>query len=135
MREKENIDGPTAEFTKENGKKTNSMEKEYTHGLTAGCTRETTRTIRNMVWAPTPGQMANLMKDNGRTASSMERPDSPIPRAEAKWASGKMVKESNGLMQNRHSCRRAPHKAVNLKFKNLNKMLQMNHPQSDVFFA
>jgi hypothetical protein len=82
-REMESIDGPTAEFTMDNGKKTNYMAKVFILGLTAENMKENTKMIRNMVLALTIGQTEKHTKDNGSMASSMARHDSPTQKEEA----------------------------------------------------
>lgn len=104
---KENIDGPTEEFTRENGKKINFTEKVSTHGQMVECMKEITKMTKNMDSALTLGLTENLMKANGQTESNMVKPDSPIQKEEARWVFGKTEKESNGLTPNPLSFLRA----------------------------
>ena len=81
-KEMESIDGPTAEFTMDNGKKTNYTAKVFIPGLMAENMKENTKMIRNMVLAHTIGQTEKHTKDNGSTASNMARLDSLTQKVE-----------------------------------------------------
>ena len=91
-----NTPGQMAESTLASGKPTNSMARASTSGLMVADTTENTKWTRNTDMAPTTGQMAKPTRDTGFTVSNMGRRCSPILKAEARWASGRMEKGQNG---------------------------------------
>ena len=97
-------DGQMVEFTKVNGRKISSTAKVFTLGLMGENMRVTMKMTKSMDSVLILGPMENPMRVNGQTESSTEKPDSLTLKEEAKWASGRTVKESNGSTQSLLCC-------------------------------
>jgi hypothetical protein len=92
------MSGPMVADTTETGRTTTCTGQACTHGRTEGVTRASTLTTESTDTAYTSGKMAANMRDVGRTVSSMERVCTSRPTDRNVAASGKMERESNGLM-------------------------------------
>ena len=91
--------GLMEEGTMESGKTTTCMARVYTLGRMAEGMKESTSTIASMAMAFILGPMAGSILANGRTESNTEKGDIGKLMARRERVSGRMAKDSNGVMR------------------------------------
>jgi len=75
-KDEESILGVMAESLKDNGWRTNFMEKVSSHGQMVEATKEHTKMTLNVAMEFMNGQMARNLKANGKTETKMEKESS-----------------------------------------------------------
>jgi len=91
-----NITGLIRKYTQDSGRRINSMELEDMNGQMENNIKVISKIITKKAMGCFYGQMVKVMMAVGRIINNMEKLNLQIKKAKVKWASGRMVRESNG---------------------------------------